>query len=125
MEENQIGNIIIDVAFDLQRNLGPGLLETVYEVILAQELNQKGLKVQRQLQIPIQYRDYRFEEGFWADLIVESKVLIELKSVETLTKAHAKQVLTYLKLMNLKLGYLMNFGAATMKEGTRRIVHNL
>lgn len=125
MKENQIGDIIIDVAFDLHRQLGPGLLETVYEVILAQELQQRGLNVERQLRIPIRYKDYQFEEGFRADLVIEQRVLIELKSVEMLTKAHAKQVLTYLKLMNLKLGYLMNFGAATMKEGTKRIVHNL
>ena len=92
MTENQIGTIVIEAAIAVHRELGPGLLETVYEVILARELGDRGLKVERQLSVPIQYKDIRFDEGFRADLIVEDKVVLELKSVERVTSAHKKQV---------------------------------
>ena len=103
--------------------LGPGLLETVYEVLLAHELEARGLKVMRQVSIPIEYNGIKFNEGFRADIIVEKKVILELKSVETTTKAHKKQVLTYLKLTNLKLGFLLNFGEALMKDGITRLIN--
>ena len=123
MTENEIGRIIVDCAIRLHRELGPGLLESVYEVILTHLLIETGLKVERQVPIPIVFQGIRFEEGFRADLIVENKVIIELKSVEALNKAHKKQVLTYLKLSGKKLGYLLNFGEELMKDGISRIVN--
>ena len=125
MTENQIGTIVIEAAIAVHRELGPGLLETVYEVILARELGDRGLKVERQLPVPIQYKDIRFDEGFRADLIVEDKVVLELKSVERVTSAHKKQVQTYLRLTGCKLGYLLNFGEDVMKAGITRCVNGL
>ena len=123
MTENEIGKIVVDCAVRLHMELGPGLLESVYEVLLAHRLESMGLKVERQVHIPIEYDGIRFDEGFRADLIIENKVLIELKSVEHTTKAHQKQVLTYLKLTGIKLGYLLNFGEALMKDGIHRILN--
>ncbi|MCD6553014.1 MAG: GxxExxY protein [Anaerolineae bacterium] len=123
MNENEIGTIIVDTAVQLHMALGPGLLESVYEVLLAQRLQKAGLKVARQVPIPIEFDGIRFDEGFRADIIVENKVIIELKSVETIHKAHKKQVLTYLRLTNMKLGYLLNFGAPVMKDGIFRIIN--
>jgi GxxExxY protein len=125
MEENEIGKAVIDAAVLVHRELGPGLLETVYEVVLARELECRGLRVERQVPVPIHYRGIRFEEGFRADIIVEGKVILELKSVEQLSKAHPKQLLTYLKLKGLKLGFLLNFGENLMKDGIDRIVNGL
>jgi len=123
MNENEIGTIIVDTAVQLHMALGPGLLESVYEVLLAHRLQKAGLKVARQVPIPIEFDGIRFDEGFRADIIVENKVIIELKSVETIHKAHKKQVLTYLRLTNMKLGYLLNFGAPVMKDGIFRIIN--
>ncbi|MDD5205085.1 MAG: GxxExxY protein [Desulfobacterales bacterium] len=123
MTENDIGAIVVDCAVRLHRDLGPGLLETVYETILAHELEGRGLRVKRQALIPITYKGIAFEEGFRADLILDDKVILELKSVETVTKAHKKQVLTYLRLTGMKLGYLLNFGEALMKNGISRILN--
>ena len=123
MSENEIGRIVVDCAVKLHKELGPGLLETVYEVLLAHHLEKLGLTVERQVHIPIQYDDIHFDEGFRADLIVEGKVLLELKSVEHTIKAHKKQVLTYLKLTGMKLGYLLNFGEALMKDGIHRMLN--
>ena len=123
MTENEIGRIIVDCAVRLHMALGPGLLESVYEVLLAHLLQEAGLKVKRQVPIPIEFQGIRFDEGFRADLIVEDKVIIELKSVERIIKAHEKQVLTYLKLTGMKLGYLLNFGEAFMKDGIHRIIN--
>jgi GxxExxY protein len=125
MKENEIGTIIIESAIAVHRELGPGLLETVYEVALAHELQERGLRVERQLPIPIVYREIRFDEGFRADIIAEGKVILELKSVERTTAAHKKQVQTYLRLTGCKLGYLLNFGEATMKAGITRCVNGL
>jgi GxxExxY protein len=125
MQENDIGTILIGAAIDLHKNLGPGLLETVYEVILAKQLTKKGLNVQRQVSIPIEYEGEQFEEGFRVDLFIEGKVIIELKSVEKITPVHKKQLLTYLKLTNTKLGYIFNFGEEVMKNGIYRIVNDL
>jgi len=125
MDENEIGTIIINTAFYLHKNLGPGLLESVYEAILARLLSRKGLCVQRQVSIPIQFEGEQFDEGFRADLVVEGKVIIELKSVEKITPVYKKQLLTYLKLTNKKLGYVLNFGAELMKDGIDRIVNGL
>jgi GxxExxY protein len=125
MTENEIGTIVVESAIGVHRELGPGLLETVYEVILARELEDRGLKVDRQVPVPIQYKGTTFDEGFRADIIVESKVILELKSVERATAAHKKQVQTYLRLTGCKLGYLLNFGEALMKAGITRCVNGL
>ncbi len=123
MTENEIGKIVVDCAIRLHRELGPGLLETVYEVLLAHELEQRCLKVERQVGIPIVFHGIQFDEGFRADLVIEGKVILELKSVEAATRAHKKQVLTYLRLTGMKLGYLLNFGEALMKDGISRILN--
>jgi GxxExxY protein len=122
MHENEIGTLIVDCAVHLHQDLGPGLLETVYELTLAAKLRRRGLSVERQVPVPIEYEGQTFDEGFRADLIVEGKVIVELKSVEKIHPAHKKQVLTYLRLTRMKLGYLLNFGEALMKDGITRIV---
>lgn len=125
MTENEIGTIIVDTAIEVHRQLGSGLLESVYEVVLAYELAARGLHVQRQVPISIVYKTLKFDGAFCADLVVAEKVIVELKSVEILNNAHRKQIQTYLRLTNLKLGYLLNFGAALLKEGIVRAVNNL
>ena len=125
MTENELGTIIVESAIAVHRELGPGLLETVYEVALAYELQQRGLKAERQVPIPIKYRGIRFEEGFRADIFVEDRIIVELKSAEKTTAAHRKQIQTYVKLAERKLGYLLNFGEAVMKEGITRAVNGL
>ncbi|MDR4503195.1 MAG: GxxExxY protein [Candidatus Scalindua sp.] len=125
MTENEIGKVVVDESIVLHKELGPGLLETVYEVILVRELGRRKLKVQRQVTIPIEYNGIKFEEAFKADIIVENKVILELKSVEAVTKVHKKQLLTYLRLTGMKLGFLLNFGEALMKDGITRIVNRL
>ncbi len=123
MDENKIGTIIVDCAIALHRDLGPGLLETVYELILARMLERHDLHVDRQVRVPIEYQGVIFEEGFRADLVVEGKVIVELKSVERVTAAHKKQLLTYLSLSGFRLGYLLNFGEALMKDGITRTIN--
>jgi GxxExxY protein len=123
MHENEIGTAIVDCAVHLHQDLGPGLLETVYEVTLAGKLLKRGFSVQRQVSIPIEYDGQKFDEGFRADLIVEGKVIVELKSVEKVHPAHKKQLLSYLRLTGLKLGYLLNFGEALMKDGITRTIN--
>jgi GxxExxY protein len=123
MKENDIRTIIVDCALELHRNLGPGLLETVYEVTLARALERRGLGVQRQVAVPIEYQGETFSEGFRADLIVGGLVIVELKSIERVTPAHKKQLLTYLRLTGLKLGYLLNFGEALMRDGITRTIN--
>lgn len=125
MTENEVAKIIVDAAFKIHTQLGPGLLETVYEVLMAHELRKRGLTVARQVPVPIVFDGVRFEEGFRADLIVNDLLIVELKSVETFSAAHGKQLLTYLRLTKLRLGLLINFGAARIKDGIQRVVHNL
>jgi GxxExxY protein len=126
MHENELSKIILDVAFEIQKEPGPGLFESVYEEILFYELTEvHGLHVQRQETIPVVWKKRQMELGFRADLIVENEVLIEVKSVEELKPVHPKQVLTYLKLMGLKLGMLLNFNEALLKNGIKRIANNL
>lgn len=125
MTENEISRQIVDAAFKIHTKLGPGLLESVYEAVLAYELKRRGLKVVRQKPVPVVYEEVHLEEGFRADLIVEDKVIIELKSVEIIAPVHKKQVLTYLRLTNLKLGLLINFGDELIKTGITRIVNGL
>jgi len=119
-----IARISVDCGFKLHQALGPGLLESVYEVCLASSLADRGLSVERQRPIPIRFNGLQFEEGFRADILVEGMLLIELKSTERYAAVHAKQVLTYLRLMNLPLGLLMNFGAPTFKDGVRRLLND-
>ena len=123
MTENEIGDVVVECTVRLHRELGPGLLESVYEVLLTHMLQTAGLRVSRQVSIPIEFHGIRFEEGFRADLIVEDKVILELKSVDSVNKAHKKQVLTYLKLTGKKLGYLLNFGEYLMKDGISRVIN--
>lgn len=125
MHENEISGIIVDAAFKIHSTLGPGLLESVYETILAYELRQRGLEVIVQQAIPVVYEDVHLELGFRADLIVSQKVVIEIKSVETIAPVFAKQLRTYLRLMDLKLGLLINFNVNLIKEGITRVVNNL
>ena len=116
MDENSIGKEIVDAAIAVHRELGPGLLETVYEVVLLDEIRKRGFRAERQVPIAIVCRGVHFDEGFRADIIVQSKVIIELKSVERVTNAHKKQLLTCLKLTDMKLGFLLNFGEDIMKH---------
>jgi len=125
MDENEIGSLVVDTAINLHKNLGSGLLENVYEVVLAKLLAKKGLLIQRQVSIPIIFEDEHFEEGFRVDLFIDGKVIIEIKSVEKIIDAHKKQLLTYLKLTNTKLGFILNFGAGLMKDGIVRIVNGI
>jgi len=122
-EMNLITGKIIECSIEIHRNLVPGLLESVYEAILGKKLTQCGFSVRRQVVVPIRYEDMFFDEGFRADLIINDLVCIELKSVESLSPVHSKQLLTYLKLLNLEVGLLINFGAPTIKEGLHRIVN--
>ena len=125
MKENEIGKRIVDVAIKVHREVGPGLLESVYEIILAHELRQRGLQVERQVSVPIEYQGIKFDEGFRVDLVVDNKVIVELKCIEKLNNAHKKQLLTYLRLTGMKLGYLLNFSEALMKSGITRTVNRL
>ncbi len=125
MHENEIGTNILDECFKIHKEMGPGLFEMVYEIILEYLLRQKGLRVERQVSIPIKYHDIKFDEGFKADIIVEGKVILELKSVEKICDAHKKQLGTYLRLTGCKLGFILNFNEALMKDGIVRIVNGL
>ncbi len=125
MCENEIGTIVIHECIAIHSALGPGLFESVYEVILARQLQLAGLEVKRQVPIAIKYNGMVFDEGFRADIIVNDKVILELKSVEKVIPVHKKQVLTYLKLTGCKLGYLLNFGNDIMRTGITRCVNGL
>ncbi len=122
---DQITGATIDAAIKLHQNLGPGLMESVYEAILAATLQRQGFTVERQKPIDFEYEGLRFQEGFRVDLLINAQVIVELKSVETLAPVHSKQLLTYLRLMRLPVGLLINFGGPTLKDGLRRIVNNL
>lgn len=126
MNENEISEIIIDVAFNIHRELGPGLFESVYESVFVHELKDVyGFKVERQSPIPLIWNGINMGIAFKADLIIEEKVIVELKSVETVMDIHRKQLLTYLKITDLKLGLLINFNESLLKNGIKRIVNNL
>jgi len=125
MTENELSKIIVDCCYQIHVELGPGLLESVYEEILCHELIRAGLMLSRQQAIPVLWKGLKMNLGFRADLIVENKVLIEIKSVESIAPVHQKQVLTYLKLTEIKLGLLINFNEALIKDGLSRIVNNL
>ena len=125
MTENEIAKIVVNTCYDIHVKLGPGLLESVYEEILYHELTKTGLAVKRQEAIPVIWDDIKMELGFRADLIVEEKVIIELKAVEVIVPVHPKQLLTYLRVTGIKLGLLINFNEKLIKNGITRIVNNL
>ena len=125
MKENDIAKEVLDICFEIHKILGPGLFESVYEEILTFELKNNGLFVERQKSLPVYWKGVKINSAFKADLIVEKKVIIELKSVEMLIPAHYKQLLTYLKITDLKLGLLINFNERLLKTGIKRIVNNL
>ena len=123
-EIDDITGIIVDAAYRIHTHLGPGLLESVYEAVLARDLERRGLRVERQVAVSFDYDGMHFDEGLRIDLLVQGVVIVELKSVEKLAAVHSKQLLTYLRLMKLSVGLLINFGGATLKEGLHRIVNN-
>jgi len=125
MNENELSRIIVDAAFKIHTKLGPGLLESVYEATLAYGLESRGLSIARQQAIPVIYEDVKLELGFRADIIVNQKVVLEVKSAEAVAPVHAKQLRTYLKLMDMKLGLLINFNVNLIREGITRVVNNL
>jgi len=125
MTENEIAKQIVDVAFKIHTTFGPGLLESVYETIMAYELQKRGLRVRRQQAIPVVYEDVKMDLGFRADLIVEDKVVVEIKSVEAIAPVHKKQLLTYLRLTDKRLGLLINFNVELIKHGITRVVNGL
>jgi len=125
MTESEIARVAVDAAYQVHRTLGPGLLESVYEVALVHELKKRGLHAERQIAVSIEYDGIKFDEGFRADVIVENKLILELKSIETVHKVHKKQLLTYLRLADKRLGLLINFGAELIKDGISRVVNGL
>lgn len=125
MTENELSSKIIGACIEVHKQLGPGLLESTYEVCLAHELKMMGLEVKQQLPLPVIYKEIKLNAGYRIDLIVENKVIIEIKSVECLAPIHTAQILTYLKLKDIKLGLLINFNSVRLVDGLRRIVNNL
>lgn len=124
IELEEVARIVVDQAFKLHQNLGPGLLESVYEIVLLRALERVGLQVERQKPITIQYDGMEFNEAFRLDLLVENRLIVEIKSVEILNKAHSKQLLTYLRLIKQPVGLLINFGSASFREGIKRVVNS-
>ena len=125
MTENEISKIVFNSALKVHKTLGPGLLESSYEECLYYELNKSGLNVQKQKALPLIYEEVKLNVGYRIDILVENKVIIEVKSVESLNDIHLAQVLTYLKLSNCKLGMLINFNVTLIKNGIRRVANNL
>jgi GxxExxY protein len=125
MTENAVTGAIVDAAFKVHTTLGPGLLESVYEAALAWELEKRGLRVTRQQGIPVVYEEVHIHTGFFADLVVEDQIIVEIKAVEAIAPVHRKQLLTYLKLADKRLGLLINFNVALIKDGIVRIANGL
>ncbi|MDP2161840.1 MAG: GxxExxY protein [Flavobacterium sp.] len=125
MTENELSKIVVNCAYKIHKSLGPGLLESAYEECLFYELNKTGLKIEKQKALPLIYEDVKLEIGYRIDLIIENKLIVEIKSVETLNDVHFAQLLTYLKLTDCKLGLLINFNVALIKNGIKRIANNL
>ena len=123
MNAEEVTSVVVDTAFHLHKGIGPGLLESVYESLLSSLLERRGLRVERQKVVEFDFDGVHFSEGLRLDLLVEGLVVVELKSVEHLAPVHPKQLLTYLRLLNLPIGLLLNFGAPTFKEGIRRVVN--
>jgi GxxExxY protein len=124
MQIDEISAIVVDEAIGIHRELGPGLFENVYEVVLAGRLEARGLKVERQVAVPLIFDGHLFDAAFRIDILVESRLVLEIKAAEQLTKAHAKQLLTYLRILKQPVGLLLNFSQSTMKEGIRRMVND-
>lgn len=124
MTVEEVSATVVDTAFHLHKELGPGLLESVYEAVLARLLEQRGLCVERQKTVAFDFAGMHFDEGLRIDLLVNDCLVVELKSVETLAPVHGKQLLTYLRLLDIRLGLLINFGSATFKEGIRRVAND-
>ena len=122
---DEVTGVIVDAAYKLHIALGPGLLESVYELVLARDLARRGLLVERQQSVSFDYDGLHFDDALRLDLLVQGQVVVEIKSVERIQPVHSKQVLTYLRLLDLRVGFLINFGAPTMKEGLQRIVNGL
>ena len=125
MTENEISKIIVNASYKIHTRLGPGLLESVYEAILSHELTKQGLKIERQKPIPVIWDDIYLDIGFRSDIIVEKKVIIEIKSVEQISNVHLKQLLTYVRVTDLRLGLLINFNEALIKNGIKRVANGL
>ena len=125
MTENSIATLVVDAAFKIHKSLGPGLLESVYQATLSYELEKRGLSVRQQVGLPVYYEALKLEIGYRVDLIVSDKVIIEIKSVEALALVHRMQLLTYLRLANLRLGLLINFNVERIREGIHRVVNGL
>jgi GxxExxY protein len=125
MNENEIGKLVIDASMKVHTALGAGLLETIYETCLAHELEKQGLTVKKQAALPIVYDDLRVDNAFRIDLLVDDKVVVELKAIDKLLPVHTAQLLSYLKLGKFKLGYLLNFNVVHMKDGIKRMVNGL
>jgi GxxExxY protein len=125
MTENEVARVIVDTAYHIHVKLGPGLLESVYRAVLAHELRKRGLHTLAEVNVPVEWEEVRLDIGFRADLIVEDKVVVELKSVEKTVPVHKKQLLTYLRLTGCRLGLLMNFGEVLIKDGISRVVNGL
>jgi len=125
MTQNEIATAVVDAAFKIHTTLGPGLFESVYEAALEYELQKRGLRVEHQIGLPVHYEEVRLELGFRVDLIVDGKVIVEIKSVEVLAPVHKKQLLTYLRLTDMRLGLLINFNVELIKHGIQRVVNKL
>ncbi|MSQ94527.1 MAG: GxxExxY protein [Gemmataceae bacterium] len=125
MSENELATIVVDIAYQIHTRLGPGLLESVYQAILLHELRKRGLSVESEKPVPVVWDELALEIGFRADLIVEGKLILELKSVDQIAKVHKKQLLTYMRLTNCRLGLLINFGAELIKDGVSRVADKL
>lgn len=125
MHENELSGIIIDICYEIHSTLGPGLLEAVYEEILCFELTERGIPFERQKPMPVMWKSIKMDVGYRSDVIVDRKVLVEIKSVESIAKVHPKITLTYIRISNLRLGLLINFGAPVLKEGITRLVNHL
>jgi GxxExxY protein len=123
MNENEIATIVVDCAYQIHVNIGPGMLESVYEVILYDKLKSKGLAVKRQCPVKVNYGNHHLEKGFIADIIVEDKLIIELKSKENICPVDKMQLLTYLRMSGIKLGLLINFGEYRIKDGIKRVIN--
>ena len=125
MRENEIAKVVVDVAYVMHTKLGPGLLESVYKAVMAYELRKRGLAIETEVPIRVEWDDVKLEVGFRADLIVEQSVVVELKSIEQIAPVHKKQLLTYLRLANCRLGLLINFNTELIRDGISRVANNL
>ena len=125
MTENEIGTIAVDIAYTIHKILGPGLLESVYESAFAYELTERNIPFSRQMEIPVQYKNTILDKSFRADIIIDNKVIIELKSIETIEKIHHKTILNYMKITEIKLGFLINFNVEYIKNGIFRKVNGI